>query len=161
MSARPADCAAAAASSRHARPFGALSAEEQAVVRDKQRAKKEQKLRRKEAAGAALEDAGAASLPGEITRTHITEDEYFAACGGARFRDPRVPPTEAGLALVLSALGPDGALSACQYFQFSGADDAVWAPRFNARLLYEGFFTITAATGPARAVEPLPERQPY
>ena len=159
-SARRSDGVAAARA--HARPFGALSAEEQAEVRKKQRDKKERKQRREDEAGAAL--AGApeeTAQSGEITRTHITEDEYFGVCGGARFRDPRIPPTEAAIAFVLSAARPGGPLSTCQYFQFTGTEEALWAPVFNARLLHEGFFTITSATGQFRAVEPLPELQPF
>jgi hypothetical protein len=58
-------------------------------------------------------------------------------------------------------------LNSCCYFQFGGPADALWDPVFNARLAWEGFFTITSggpgggggAEGAAR--EPLPELQPY
>ena len=36
----------------------------------------------------------------------------------------------------------------------------LWDPTFNARLAWEGFFTITTS-GPRGSVEPLPELQPY
>eukprot|EP01052_Picozoa_sp_SAG31_P027829 SAG31_NODE_2637_length_5336_cov_2.105977_9_plen_301_part_00 len=40
-----------------------------------------------------------------------------------------------------------------------GPEEALWSPKFNARLAWEGFFTITAKTGSDGQVEPLPELQ--
>jgi hypothetical protein len=53
----------------------------------------------------------------------------------------------------------DGGIASCNYFLFTGSDDACWDPVLNARLGYEGFFVITHAT--EKGVVPLPELQPY
>ena len=108
--------------------------------------------------------AAVASYP-----TRISLESYFGACPGGGFRDPSLPPTEKSLALVMRALqaGDEQALSlnTCNYFQFSGSLDAVWDATFNARLAWEGFFTITTARrvrgGATGGREPLPELQPF
>ena len=43
----------------------------------------------------------------------------------------------------------------------STSEAALWDAEFNARLAWEGFFTITAKTGPRGRIEPLPELQPF
>lgn len=100
--------------------------------------------------------------------SRISLESYFGACPGGGFRDPSLPPTEKSLALLMRVLqaGDEQAqsLNTCNYFQFSGSLDAVWDATFNARLAWEGFFTITTArrTRSGRGDrEPLPELQPY
>lgn len=94
----------------------------------------------------------------------ITKQEYFAACPGGRFRDKKFPPTKESLdrlLWMLSAGDRQGRiLSSCNYFQFSGPERELWDPRFNARLAWEGFFTITTRTQ-SGGREPLPELQPF
>lgn len=93
----------------------------------------------------------------------ITLHAYFGACRGGLFRDPNLKPTEKNLELLLRVLraGDEQArrLNTCHYFQFSGSESEIWDPRLNARMAYEGFFTIT--TSRRRSIEPLPELQPF
>jgi len=104
-----------------------------------------------------------AICPASKHPSSITSAEYFGACRGGLFRDPHLPPTEQSLELLLSVLnaGDEQArrLNTCNYFQFSGPDSALWDPVLNARLAYEGFFTIT--TRRRGKTEPLPELQPF
>ena len=108
--------------------------------------------------------------------TRISMDSYFGACPGGRFRDPSLPPTEESLALLMRVLQAEDEqakhLNTCCYFQFSGSDEAVWDPTFNARMAWEGFFTITTQSSRhgkkssgskvmAAVREPLPELQPF
>jgi len=164
--------------------FASLPSHEQEAVREKQRlrklAKKEAQLAQQQCTVGAEQseiggEAGKAaikvpkhSLPTEACPTSkhpasITRDEYFAACRGGLFRDPHLPPTEQSLELLLSVLtaGDEQArrLNTCNYFQFSGPDAALWDPVLNARLAYEGFFTITMSR--RGTSEPLPELQPF
>lgn len=93
----------------------------------------------------------------------IKREDYFRACRGGRFRDPNLKATEKNLELLFRVLsaGDEQArrLNTCHYFQFSGSESEIWDPRFNARMAYEGFFTIT--TSRWCSVEPLPELQPF
>lgn len=171
-----------------ATPFAQLSAEEQAAIREKQQSRKAKRKARASADSVAVDvdgdadaegisggkhegplparDAGsisaartaaAAEYPSQITQRH-----YFAACGGL-FRDPSFGPTMENLQLLMAALGQEDEqarrLGACNYFQFPGDAKAVWNPQFNAKLAYEGFFTIT--TTRRGVTEPLPELQPF
>jgi hypothetical protein len=144
--------------------FDALDATAQGAVREAQRLRKEARRAAKEAKkrNAAAAPEGEPDYP-----TTISLDDYHDACPNGLFRDPNLPPTEAALALLLRALdaGDEQAagLQRCQYFQFSSRDeDALWDARFNARLAWEGFFTITGRTrGRNAPVEPLPELQPF
>jgi len=161
--------------------FATLSSDTQEEVRRKQREKKLTKLALRQAAkaaaapaapplsasasasvGAGAEGIGAGSLQKEFPDI-ITLEAYFGACPYGRFRDPNLAPTEANLELLLSILkGKDKQalqLNQCNYFQFSGPKAALWDPVFNARLAYEGFFTITSGRGASN--EPLPELQPF
>ena len=99
-----------------------------------------------------------------VTRCEVSQNEYFDACPHGMFRDPSLPPT-ALLDLLLRALEADDEqaadLNQCNYFLFSGPQEALWDAEFNARLAWEGFFTITSRTGPRRQIEPLPELQPF
>lgn len=101
--------------------------------------------------------------------TRISLENYFGACPGGRFRDPNLPPTDKSLALLMTVLQARDeqaqSLNTCNYFQFSGPPAAVWDATFNARLAWEGFFTITTESRGRGAAagdrEPLPELQPY
>lgn len=147
--------------------FASLSEQEQLTIREAQRAKKARaQLRRQEKQLAAMEALadGDGTLDSDVpTRCVVTSEEYFGKCPSGLFRDPNLPPTEEAIELLMSVLeaGDEQAdrLSECQYFQFCGPERAVWDPVFNARLAWEGFFTIT--TRRAGKVEPLPELQPY
>ena len=153
--------------------FSALTAEEKEAVRAAQAARKEARLknkREKKVAAAAASDAadGSTSARDElllVTRCEVTQAEYFDAVPGGRFKDPNLPATAESLDLLLHVLerGDEQAkaLNQCSYFQFAGPAKQIWDPSFNARLAWEGFFTITADTGPGRRNEPLPELQPY
>lgn len=159
-----------------------MPAEVQALVREKQQQRKHLKRKAKKAgsdlAVAAAEPAavtsasagparGGAAAPQEATPaaadypSRITSAEYFASSG--LFRDPNLPATEGSLELLLAALGAGDQqarrLGRCNYFQFCGPERSLWDPVFNARLAYEGFFTIT--TSRHGATEPLPELQPF
>ena len=154
--------------------FRDLSPEEQEAVREAQRKKKLAKLQAKKQTEQKHEEDKAevppprdaalgADLP-VVSRCTVTSQEYFAACPGGLFRDPNLPPTAEALALLLRVLnaGDEQAreLSSCSYFQFAGNRSAdVWDAAFNARLAWEGFFTIT--TGRGQRNEPLPELQPF
>ena len=163
------------------RAFAELSADEQDALRAKQRDRKlrkqqtRQEWRARSEAGQELK-AEQPSEGCELLRAvasypdRITSHDYFEACPGGRFRDPSLPPTQEALALLMSILeaedrqGPaelPTELNTCCYFQFSGAEDDLWDPVFNARLAWEGFFTITSYSRAFRGAEPLPELQPY
>jgi hypothetical protein len=170
--------------------FESLPPEEQEAVRQAQRRRKMQKKLAKQGArkcdGEAANDThdtvmkpgeppGSSSAPQEqedLLATvssfpdEISLETYFGACPGGLFRDPSLPPTRDSLALLMAALqaGDEQAqsLNTCNYFQFAGADDAVWDAAFNARLAWEGFFTITTSSrrrGGGGGREPLPELQ--
>ena len=157
--------------------FDELCDADRAAVRDAQRATKVKKRRLREerqlaraAAAAAVVPLPAASMCSLLSAAssfprRISSESYFGACSGGRFRDPCLPPNREALALVLSALESEDAsaphLNSCCYFQFSGDEDAVWDATFNARLAWEGFFTITAHSREFGAPEPLPELQPF
>lgn len=146
--------------------FGSLDDATQAAIREAQRQRKQARLQAKKQKQQQKPTAAAAEASNvEDYPTLITQEAYFDACSGGRFRDPKLPPCDEALALLLRALdaGDEQAksLSSCHYFQFSGSAAAQWNPRFNARLAWEGFFTITARTGPGRTIEPLPELQPF
>jgi hypothetical protein len=142
--------------------FASLSEEEKAAIRAAQKSKKENKAKRQKPAPSVATTEPSA-LP-TVDRCVVTSSEYFDACPGGLFRDPNLPPTEEALELLLSALdaGDEQAesLNTCNYFQFSGPQDALWDPTFNARLAWEGFFTITTGSRRGR-IEPLPELQPF
>lgn len=145
--------------------FTELADEAQQAIRLAQTRRKEAKLRvRTEARLNRLKEVNAAGTGGP-SRCTVTSNEYFEACPHGRFRDANLAPTVESLELLLRVLSGDDEhaqdLNKCNYFQFSGPAKALWNPRFNARLAWEGFFTITARTGPNRRVEPLPELQPY
>ena len=145
------------------RPFATLSVEEQLAVREAQKRSKQLKKTKKQQA---KQEKGTGDQPLEHDgpqRCVVTQDEYFSACPHGCFRDPSLPPRAASLDLLLRALeaGDEQAadLNKCCYFQFSGPERALWDPEFNARLAWEGFFTIT--TGRGGRIEPLPELQPF
>ena len=50
-------------------------------------------------------------------------------------------------------------LNTCNYFQFAGPHAALWDATLNARMAWEGFFTITS--GSRGQCQPLPELQPF
>lgn len=90
----------------------------------------------------------------------ITKKEYLGACPNGFFERANLRPTESDLEALLAALGTEGSnLGLYNYFLFLGEDREHWDPRFNARLAYEGFFTITTSRWGPR--QPLPELQPY
>lgn len=137
--------------------FTALSPDAQDALREKQRLKKLAKRADK----AAIEQIDTASpsaptAPAEY-RSSITRNEYFQAARGGRIRCG--PPTGDNLQHVLASLAANDkqarSLESCNYFMFQGEAEAVWDPTFNARLAYEGFFTITSGG------MPLPELQPF
>jgi len=170
-------------------PFASLSPAEQEAVRQAQRRRKLEKKQAREANRRAREEAGAhgaqetsgasSTAPAHYDQQVLDSDQglaavsgfpdeismhsYFAACPGGLFRDPSLPPTADSLALLLSVLQADddqaATLNTCNYFQFAGPADAVWDFNFNARLAWEGFFTITSRRRGQR--EPLPELQPF
>jgi hypothetical protein len=153
-------------SSRFEVAFSALSPEEKERVRETQRKRKLAKLGAKQSQQQRAEqkppEPEEAGLPGLPTRTTVTASEYFEACPGGRFRDPNFPPTPESVELLLRILDAGDevdeglrVLSTCSYFQFVGR--GVWDATFNARLAWEGFFTITDRGGR----EPLPELQPF
>ena len=71
-----------------------------------------------------------------------------------------VPPGGATIDAVRRVLDAcDAELKRYNYFLFGFGSDEAWDPAFNARLLYEGFFTITARLlGAGTEPLPLPER---
>mmetsp|Transcript_69493 Transcript_69493/g.192323 ORF Transcript_69493/g.192323 Transcript_69493/m.192323 type:complete len:409 (-) Transcript_69493:120-1346(-) len=152
--------------------FATLPPEVQADIREKQRQKKVAKKRARgtdkepplppvQLPNPRLSSAAQGGSHAEH-RSRITAEEYFSACSGS-FRDPNLAPTEENLEQLLSVLNagtPQARrLGSCNYFQFSGSDSALWDPTFNARLAFEGFFTITSER--RGKVEPLPELQPF
>jgi len=148
--------------------FASLSADDQEAIRQAQLKRKKAKREKHQHLKAAAELGGKkaeARCDGQPTRCIVTSDEYFSAAPHGRFRAPNLPPTAESLALLLHALdaGDKQAklLSLCNYFQFTGSLEQLWDPTFNARLAWEGFFTITITSGPRGSVEPLPELQPY
>ena len=161
------------------RPFASLSPDEQAAIRLGQKKRKGARLDRKPQQQQPPQPpqpqqqqtpsepwrANSRAEDGLPTRSRLTHDEYFGACPGGLFRDPQLPPTAESLTLLLQVLEGDDEqareLNTCNYFQFSGREAALWDATFNARLAWEGFFTITANTGPRRRIEPLPELQPF
>ena len=160
----------------HMVSFNELSSEEQAAVREAQRERKQRKAQAREkwAAGKETEREVSRNAPSpgcELLAAaadypdRISSDSYFGACPGGRFRDPSLPPTAQSLALLLQLLEVEGReeqeLNTCCYFQFSGTEDDLWDATFNARLAFEGFFTITSYSHRLRAPEPLPELQPF
>jgi len=153
--------------SLHMADFASLSADDQEAIRQAQLKRKKAKREKHQHLKAAAELGGKkaeARCDGQPTRCIVTSDEYFSAAPHGRFRAPNLPPTAESLALLLHALdaGDKQAkqLSLCNYFQFTGSLEQLWDPTFNARLAWEGFFTITTS-GPRGSVEPLPELQPY
>eukprot|EP00929_Paragymnodinium_shiwhaense_P081228 TRINITY_DN42472_c0_g1_i1.p1 TRINITY_DN42472_c0_g1~~TRINITY_DN42472_c0_g1_i1.p1 ORF type:complete len:403 (+),score=80.18 TRINITY_DN42472_c0_g1_i1:71-1210(+) len=153
-------------------PFSALSAEEQAAIREAQSRRKTAKKNAKAENGQKMQDdvpsngAGSVDAVSEEIRLHpdkITMDEYFGAAPYGLFRQQDLSPTEENLELVLGALQRSDKqgeiLGMHNYFQFDGKAKKLWDPRFNARLAHEGFFTIT--TGRKKDNEPLPELQPF
>eukprot|EP00040_Diaphanoeca_grandis_P040000 m.260901 g.260901 ORF g.260901 m.260901 type:complete len:451 (-) comp40858_c0_seq1:180-1532(-) len=96
-------------------------------------------------------------------RTVISKDEYFSAASGGLFRDPHITATPESIELLFQILESGSEfgnqLCTCNYFQFAGSTKQIWDPIFNARLAWEGFFTIT--TKHRGNVEPLPELQPF
>jgi hypothetical protein len=150
--------------------FAALDPAAQAAVRSAQLARKQARQQQKQARLQAKLQAKQQEAPAASEyRSCISKDEYFEAGRGGLFRDPSLPPTAESLALLLRALeaGDEQArrLGLCAYFQFgSGAraeQEAVWDATFNARLAWEGFFTITTSRGAGGRTEPLPELQPF
>ena len=146
--------------------FASMSADDQEAIRQAQLKRKQAKREKHQHLKAAAELGGkkaVARCDGQPTRCIVTSDEYFSAAPHGRFRAPNLPPTAESLALLLHALdaGDKQAkqLSLCNYFQFSGSLEQLWDPTFNARLAWEGFFTITS--GSRGSVEPLPELQPF
>ena len=152
--------------------FASLPLATQAAIREKQRqrkhAKQQEKARRRAqsstAAAAAVAAttaplaAAAAGFP-----TSITQDAYFGASPGGLFRHPSIRANLRGVDALLRALGqepPGQGLASCNYFMFTGSEDDQWDPVLNARLAWEGFFTITHGARKGRAV-PLPELQPF
>ena len=172
-------------------PWSSLSEADREAVRAAQAARKAQRVEKKRSATRADDEETSASSaaappppiqPGaaatrrdddkydeddglHVTRCEVSQDEYFDACPHGMFRDPSLPPTAASLDLLLRALEADDEqaadLNQCNYFLFSGPQEALWDAEFNARLAWEGFFTITSRTGPRRQIEPLPELQPF
>ncbi|KAL1524355.1 hypothetical protein AB1Y20_019252 [Prymnesium parvum] len=172
-------------------PFASLSEEDQQAVRAAQKARKAARQQARKAKQPSSHAADSGTLPsaeGAAFPRSISREDYLNACAGGLFRHPRFPPTEDCLAVLLRMLngtdeqelelGPSMSawvaahiivpsqailLNSCNYFQFSGSPAALWDPSFLARLAYEGFFTITASTGPRgeEMIEPLPELQPY
>lgn len=134
--------------------FAALPADAQEAVREKQRLKKLAK-RSGKASGVQLDGCAAAEF-----RSSISSREYFEAARGGRVSCG--PPTEENLEHILTVIGAKDEqarmLEMCNYFQFQGQSEAVWEPIFNAKLAYEGFFTITTGW---RETVPLPELQPF
>ena len=137
-------------------PFASLSEEEQAAIRSaqalrKQRRQQEKRRKAEERKGEPNQALAKQQVHDDPAQqvTSVSEETYFAACSGGRFRD--LPPAEASVDLLLGALEAGdqqaAALGECNYFQFVGPADALWAPRLLARLSWEGFFVITAATG--------------
>jgi len=151
----------------HMSAFSDLSAAEQTLVREAQHRRKDAKQLKKlqkQVAQTAVDD-GCSSGNGPA-RCTVSRDEYFDACPLGLFRDPSLPPTARSVELLLRVLEADNEkarwLNKFNYFQFSSQSaGALWDARFNARLAWEGFFTITARTGPGRRTEPLPELQPF
>jgi hypothetical protein len=126
------------------------------------------------AAGAAAAAGASTAAGGDLLAaaaeypTRISLDSYFGACPGGGFRDPSLPPTEESLTLLMTVLQAGdtqaASLNTCNYFQFSGTQDALWDATFNARLAWEGFFTITTSRrsrAGSGGREPLPELQPF
>ena len=101
--------------------FSSFDDATQAVVREVQRQRKQEKLRAKKQKQQQKPPPPPPPGAAEDYPTLITQDAYFDACPGGRFRDPTLPPCDESLALLLRALdaGDDQArsLSACHYFQ--------------------------------------------
>lgn len=158
--------------------FESLPPDEQEAVRQAQRRRKMEKKQARQAKQGACVETAALEMAVEPSSSSESKDllaavssfpdeismaTYFSACPGSLFRDPSLPPTQDSLALLMAALQADDeqakSLNTCNYFQFAGKDDAIWDAEFNARLAWEGFFTIT--TRRRGGHEPLPELQPF
>lgn len=149
----------------HELPFASLSEDAAAAVRERQLRRKQAKLERKQQARVArassithLQSAGDESTSGSYS-DWISKAQYFEAVPAGLF----LPPGGATIDAVRRVLDAcDAELKENNYFLFGFGSDEAWDPAFNARLLYEGFFTITARLlGAGTEPLPLPELQPY
>ena len=143
----------------HELPFASLSEDAAAAVRERQLRRKQAKLERKQQSRVAR----ASSIHDESTSGSysdwISKAQYFEAVPAGLF----LPPGGATIDAVRRVLDAcDAELRRHNYFVFGLGSDEAWDPAFNARLLYEGFFTITARLlGAGTEPLPLPELQPY
>ena len=136
--------------------FRDLPPEAQVEIRAKQKAKQLKKKNKKKQ-HSNIQTAAVDTSPFPAI---ISQDEYFGAAEAGLFRHPQITATEAGIRLIFLNID---SFATYNYFMFSGTNDQVWNPMFNAKLAYEGFFTITHCNrlSPKGSEVPLPELQPY
>ena len=138
--------------------FFELSPELQASIQQKQKRKQLQKqqnkLQNRTTTATATNTLQSSPFP-----AIITQDAYFNGAPEGLFRHPQIKATENGCQLLLE----QDFIEPYNYFMFTGSDEQVWDPTFNARLAWEGFFTIThGSRNSAEGKEvPLPELQPF
>ena len=81
--------------------FGSLDDATQAAIREAQRQRKQARLQAKKQKQQQKPTAAAAEASNvEDYPTLITQEAYFDACSGGRFRDPKLPPCDEALALL-------------------------------------------------------------
>jgi len=145
--------------------FTELDADAQAAVREQQRKRKLERAAKKEAAKAERSAAatplppGVPPLAGSEHPDRLSHDDYFDAVPSGLFHHPSIKATPEHVTRILSLAAHDEEIASYGYFVF-GKGTAVWDPTFNALLLWEGFFTITAELS-GKQPQPLPELQPF
>lgn len=154
--------------------FAALGVDAQAAVREQQRNRKLERHARRQAvrtssstSAAAPGPAGApapASTPlleGCEYPDRLSRSDYFGAVPYGMYHRPDLRATPEHVTNLLSLAARDPGVGAHSYFLFGLGTSSAWNPAFNARLLWEGFFTITANLGVGGEPQPLPELQPF
>ena len=143
--------------------FSSLDARAQAAVREQQRQRKQVRKERKLAAQAraTTNTLHGESLEGSEYPDRISRDEYFDAVPSGLYVLPALRAKPEHLTRILSLVNEVEDLAQYCYFVFSPCKPEAWDPAFNARLLWEGFFTITADLVHGMEPQPLPELQPF
>jgi hypothetical protein len=147
--------------------FSRLGADAQAAVREQQRIRKLERHARRQAARTSSSTAAAAPAPADAPPEgceypdRLSRDEYFGAVPSGLYYHPALLATPEHLTRLLSLAARDPEIGSHSYFVFGLGSASAWDPAFNARLLWEGFFTITAKLGVGGEPQPLPELQPF
>jgi hypothetical protein len=148
--------------------FSALGVDAQAAVREQQRNRKLERHVRRQAARVAASSsspvaasASAAAPEGFEYPDRLSRDNYFKAVPSGLYYDRSLLATPEHVTRLLSLAARDPEVGSYGYFLFGLGTRSAWDPAFNARLLWEGFFTITAELGVSGEPQPLPELQPF